>query len=153
MLLGNSTNTSAVTIKESLKCMTNYFVIKVFLHNKFAWLEFLEFLLRHQSNFEKKILSLNFYSRFFLPIIFHLFDIVICTRTYHKRSFFCLILNDNPMCVYFYVCVSVCVCVCVCVCLRPSTVKASSAWAWNTRRKIINVVLRTFLSSAKSLHC
>ena len=89
--------------------MTNYFAIKVFLHNKFAWLEFLEFLLRHQSNFEKKILSLNFYSGFFLPIIFHLFDIVICTRTYHKRSFFCLILNDNPMCVYFYVCVCVCV--------------------------------------------
>ena len=109
LLLGNSTNTSAVTIKESLKCMTNYFAIKVFLHNKFAWLEFLEFLLRHQSNFEKKILSLNFYSGFFLPIIFHLFDIVICTRTYHKRSFFCLILNDNPMCVYFYVCVCVCV--------------------------------------------
>ena len=39
MLLGNSTNTSAVereSIKESLKFMTNYFAIKVFLHNKFA---------------------------------------------------------------------------------------------------------------------
>ena len=46
----------------------------------------------------------------------------------------------------------VCVCVCVCVCLRPSTVKASSVWGWNSRGQINDVVLKTFLSSAKSLH-
>ena len=50
------------------------------------------------------------------------------------------------------VCVSVRVCVCVCVCLRPSTVNASSVWSWNSRGQINDVVLKTFLSSAKSLH-
>ena len=44
----------------------------------------------------------------------------------------------------------VCVCVCVCVCLRPSTVKA--IWGWNSRGQINDFVLKTFLSSAKSLH-
>ena len=41
---------------------------------------------------------------------------------------------------------------CVCVCLRPSTVNALSVWDWNSRGKINDVVLKTFLSSAKSLH-
>ena len=43
--------------------------------------------------------------------------------------------------------------VCVCVCLRPSTVKVSSVWGWNSRGQISDVVLKMFLSSAKSLHC
>ena len=47
----------------------------------------------------------------------------------------------------------VCVCVCVCVCLRPVTVKGSSVWiSWNAREQINNVMLKTFLSFAKSLH-
>ena len=44
-------------------------------------------------------------------------------------------------------------CVCVCVCLRPFTVKALSVWnSWNAREQINDVVLKTFLFSAKSLH-
>ena len=50
-------------------------------------------------------------------------------------------------------CVCVCVCVCVYVCLRSSTMKASSVWGWDFRGQINDVVLKTFLSSAKSLHC
>ena len=57
------------------------------------------------------------------------------------------------MCVCVCVCVCVSVCVCVCVCLRPFTVKTSSVWiSWNVREQINNVVLKMFLSSAKSLH-
>ena len=48
--------------------------------------------------------------------------------------------------------VPVCVCVCVCVCLHPSTVKASYVWGWRFREQISNAVLKTFLSSAKSLY-
>ena len=40
----------------------------------------------------------------------------------------------------------------VCVCLLPSTMKVSSVWGWNSRKLINDVVLKTFLSSAKSLH-
>ena len=59
--------------------------------------------------------------------------------------------------VYMSVCVCVCVCVCVsvwvCVCLRPFTANASSVWnSWNFRKQINDVVLKTFLSSAKSLY-
>ena len=43
-------------------------------------------------------------------------------------------------------------CVRACVCLRPSIVKASSVWGWNSRGQINDVVLKTFLSSAKYLH-
>ena len=50
------------------------------------------------------------------------------------------------------VCEHVCVCVCVSVCLRPSTVKVSSLVGWNSRGQISDVVLKTFLSSARSLH-
>ena len=39
--------------------------------------------------------------------------------------------------------------VCVCVCLRPSTVKASFIWGWNSRGQINDVVMKTFFSSAK----
>ena len=58
------------------------------------------------------------------------------------------------------VCMCVCVCVCartrtcmyVCMCECPFTVKASSVRiSWNAREHINNV-LKTFLSSAKSLH-
>ena len=50
------------------------------------------------------------------------------------------------------VCV-VCVCVCVCVCTRTFTVKASSVWiSWTTREQINDVVLKTFISYAKSFH-
>ena len=65
----------------------------------------------------------------------------------------------------FIVCVCVCVCVCVgvggwvgvgacvCVCLRPFTVKASSLWiSWNTREQINNVMLKTLIPYAKSIH-
>ena len=42
---------------------------------------------------------------------------------------------------------------CVCVCVRPFTVKTSSVWInWNAREQINDAVLKTFLSSAKSLH-
>ena len=53
-----------------------------------------------------------------------------------------------------YVCVcGVCVCVCVCVCTRTFTVKASSVWiSWTTREQINDVVLKTFISYAKSFH-
>ena len=51
------------------------------------------------------------------------------------------------------------VCVCLrpfypaCVCLRPFTVTASSVGNnWNAKEQIKNVALKTFLSSAKSLH-
>ena len=41
----------------------------------------------------------------------------------------------------------------VCVCLRPSTVKASSVWnSWNASKQINDVMLKTCISSAKSLH-
>ena len=41
----------------------------------------------------------------------------------------------------------------VCVCLRLLTLKASSVWiSWNPKEQINDVVLKTFLSSAKSLH-
>ena len=50
------------------------------------------------------------------------------------------------------VCVCVCVYVCVCVCLRPSTVKVSSVWGWNSNGQINNIVLKTFLSSTTFLH-
>ena len=51
------------------------------------------------------------------------------------------------------VCVFVCVCVCVCVCVRPSTVTASSVWiSWDTREQISDVMLKTLISYAKSLH-
>ena len=44
-------------------------------------------------------------------------------------------------------------CVCVFVCVRPFTVKASSVWiSWSTREQINDVVLKTFVSYAKSLH-
>ena len=41
---------------------------------------------------------------------------------------------------------------CVCVCLRPSTVKASSFWGWNSRGQINDVVLKTLFPSAKFPH-
>ena len=45
-------------------------------------------------------------------------------------------------------------CVYVCVCLRLFTMKASSVWIiWDTRRQINNVMLKTLISYAKSLHC
>ena len=56
------------------------------------------------------------------------------------------------VCVGVCVCVCVFVCVCVCVCVHPSTVKVSSVWGWNSIGQINVVVLKTFLSSAKSLH-
>ena len=41
---------------------------------------------------------------------------------------------------------------CICMCLSPFTEKASSVWnSWNTRKQINDVVLKTFLFSAKSL--
>ena len=54
------------------------------------------------------------------------------------------------MCVY--VCVCLCVCVCVCT-VRPLTLKASSVCFIRIAMEQINyVVLKTFLSSVKSLH-
>ena len=55
------------------------------------------------------------------------------------------------------VCVCVCVCVYVCVCvwvrLRPCTVKASSVCiSWTAIQQITNVVLKAFISYAKSLY-
>ena len=59
--------------------------------------------------------------------------------------------------VYIYICVCVCVCVyvcVVCVCVRPFAVKASSVWISQTIREQINdVLLKKFISYAKSLHC
>ena len=47
----------------------------------------------------------------------------------------------------------VCVCICMYVCVRPFTVKASSVWiSWTARERINDVVLKTFISCAKSLH-
>ena len=57
------------------------------------------------------------------------------------------------VCVCVCVCARACVCVCVSVCVRPSTVKASSAWfSWDTREQINDVMLKTSISYAKSLH-
>ena len=61
------------------------------------------------------------------------------------------------VCVCVYVCVFLCLlvraCVCVGVCIRPFTVKASSVWiSWSAREQINDAVLKTLLSSAKSLH-
>ena len=54
------------------------------------------------------------------------------------------------MCVCLCVCVCVFVCVCVCVC--TFTVKASSIWiSWTARKQINDVVLKNFISYAKSL--
>ena len=56
-------------------------------------------------------------------------------------------------CGWLWVCGCGCVCVCVCVCLRPFSVKTSSVWvSWNAREQVNDIVLKTFLSSAKSLH-
>ena len=62
----------------------------------------------------------------------------------------------NALCVYC-VCASMCVgegeCVCVWLGVRPFTVKASSVWiSWTAREEINDVVLKTFLCHAKSLH-
>ena len=40
----------------------------------------------------------------------------------------------------------------MCMCLHPSTVKGSFVLVWNFRGQINDVVLKTFLSPAKSLH-
>ena len=62
-------------------------------------------------------------------------------------------LGTKPfLCSNMLLALCVCVCLDVCVCLLPSTVKISSVRAWNSRR-LINDVLKTFLSSAKCLHC
>ena len=64
-------------------------------------------------------------------------------------------------CVYVCLCVCVCVCVCMCMCLclclclcvRPFSVKVSSVWiSWIAKEQINDVVLKTSLSYAKSLH-
>ena len=50
------------------------------------------------------------------------------------------------------VCVCVCVCVHACLFVHPFTLKASYVWfSWNAREQINDVVLKTFLSSTKSL--
>ena len=55
-----------------------------------------------------------------------------------KRNNVCLM----PLNTFAYVCVS-----------RAFTVKTSSLWnSWNVREQINDVVLKTFLSFAKSLH-
>ena len=57
------------------------------------------------------------------------------------------------VCVCMCVCMCVCVCVCVCVCLRPFIVKVSSVQiSWNLKEQLNGVMLKTFLSYAKSLH-
>ena len=66
-------------------------------------------------------------------------------------------------CVCVWACghVGVCVCVCVCVyiyiyicvCERLFTAKTSSVWiSWTVRKQINDVMLKAFLSYAKSLH-
>ena len=67
-----------------------------------------------------------------------------------------VVLVSTCVCVCMCVCACVCVCVCVCVhaCLfvHPFTLKASYVWfSWNAREQINDVVLKTFLSSTKSL--
>ena len=64
-------------------------------------------------------------------------------------------LLAGSVCVYVCVCACVCVCVCVCgwLCVRPFTVKSSSVWiSWTASEQINEVVLKTFVSCAKSLH-
>ena len=64
-------------------------------------------------------------------------------------------LEPALLCVCVCVCVFVClcVCVCVCVCVRPSMVKASSVWIrWDIREQINDIMLKTLISYAKSLH-
>ena len=70
--------------------------------------------------------------------------------------FFFMNLNllklSTLVCAYVCVCACVCVCVYVCVCLYLLNVKASSVWnSLNVSERINVVVLKTFLSSAKSL--
>ena len=57
--------------------------------------------------------------------------------------------------IYIYIYMCVCVFMCVwCVCVRPFAVKASSVWISQTVREQINdVLLKKFISYAKSLHC
>ena len=75
-----------------------------------------------------------------------------------KRNNACLMPLSTFMCVHVCVCVCVCVCMhaCIraCVCVsRPLMVKASSVSnSSNVGEQINDVVLKTFLSSSKSLH-
>ena len=65
------------------------------------------------------------------------------------QSFSALIFSASQFLLF---CVCVRACVRACVRLRPSIVKALSIWGWNSRGEINDVVLKTFLSSAKYLH-
>ena len=69
-----------------------------------------------------------------------------------KRNNACLMPLSTFMCVSMCVCVHACVHACVCV-SRPLMVKASSVSnSSNVGEQINDVVLKTFLSSSKSLH-
>ena len=66
----------------------------------------------------------------------------------NHSKFFC----SHFFCKSIFTVLCVRACVRACVRLRPSIVKALSIWGWNSRGEINDVVLKTFLSSAKYLH-
>ena len=71
----------------------------------------------------------------------------ILSNVNHSK-FFC----SHFFCKSIFTVLCVRACVRACVRLRPSIVKALSIWGWNSRGEINDVVLKTFLSSAKYLH-
>ena len=105
-----------------------------------------------------KQLIMNYYNA-----LLHLRGVFIAKTIRQKRLFggcrYTIICwrQSTGVCVCVCVCVCACACICVCasvcVCLRPFAVKASSAWiSWNIREQINDVMLKTLISYAKSLH-
>ena len=82
-------------------------------------------------------------------IVFIVNKLILIYFTWFVHNFvnykYNVLLKRNDVCLMplsTFVCVS-----------RPFAVKASSVWnSWNIREQIKDVVLKTFLSSAKSLH-
>ena len=85
------------------------------------------------------------------PAYFTTFQASEITKKYKKRRKISHIERGEHL-ITSLLLTRVCVFVYVCVCLRPSTVKASSVWGWNSRGQINDIVLKTFLSSSKSLY-
>ena len=66
----------------------------------------------------------------------------------------CCVYGQQTAGIDSYLQLFVCVCVCVCVCVRLFTRKTSSVCTnWNFSEQINNVMLKAFLSYAKSPHC
>ena len=78
------------------------------------------------------------------PLLFNIFfwDLILSTG----GNCFTHYANDTTSCVFGYVC--------VCVYVHSPSLKASSVWnIWDVRKQTSGIVLETFHSSIKSLHC